>query len=160
MIRIRKASRLDTPDMARLLTAIIAQGGTTALTKPVESSDLADWMAQAPAVSAWHVAEAEGTIVGFQWIGPSGDLGPKVCEIATFVEVGRTGLGIGSALFTATAQAAKALGYNWIDATIRADNEGGLIYYQSRGFRDWDHLYGVRLENGLIVDKVRKRYDL
>lgn len=160
MIRVRRASRLDTPDMARLLTAIIMQGGTTALTTPVAASDLADWMAQAPDVSAWHVAEAESALVGFQWIGPSGDLGPEVCEIATFVEIGRTGLGIGSALFTATAQAARALGYAWIDATIRADNDGGLIYYQSRGFRDWNHLHGVRLDNGMIVDKVRKRYDL
>ena len=160
MIQVREASRLDTPDMARLLTAIIEQGRTTALTTPVQGPDLADWMAQAPNASAWHVAEAEGALVGFQWIGPSGDMGPDVCEIATFVEIGRTGLGIGSALFTATTKAAKSLGYVWIDATIRADNAGGLVYYQSRGFRDWVHLHGVRLDNGTIVDKVRKRYDL
>lgn len=146
--------------MARLLSAIIERGGTTALTRPVTGADLVDWMADSFDASAWHVAESDGAIVGFQWIGPSGDLGPEVCEIATFVEIGRTGLGIGSALFTATAKAAKALGYTWIDATIRADNEGGLIYYQSRGFRVWDRLHEVRLDNGLIVDKVRKRYDL
>ncbi|MDA0924273.1 MAG: GNAT family N-acetyltransferase, partial [Proteobacteria bacterium] len=51
-------------------------------------------------------------------------------------------------------------GYHWINATIRADNTGGLIYYQSRGFRDWRHLTDQRLANGMRVDKICKRYDL
>jgi hypothetical protein len=35
-----------------------------------------------------------------------------------------------------------------------------LAYYQSRGFRDWQVIHGVALRNGLVVDKVCKRYDL
>jgi len=160
MISVRRASTLDTPDMARLLNAIITRGGTTALTQPVTGSDLADWMSDQPNASAWHVAEADDDIVGFQWIGPHDNLPPEACDIATFVQIGRTGLGIGSALFAASASAAKSLGYVWINATIRADNDGGLIYYQSRGFRDWHHDHGVTLENGMVVDKISKRFDL
>ncbi len=160
MISVRRASTLDAPDMARLLNAIIERGGTTALTKPVTGGDMIDRMAAGAERAAWHVAENDGAILGFQWIGPYETLPPEACDIATFVQIGRTGLGIGSALFTATAKAAKELGYVWINATIRADNEGGLIYYQSRGFRDWHHDHGVRLENGMIVDKISKRYDL
>jgi hypothetical protein len=52
------------------------------------------------------------------------------------------------------------LGYAWINANIRADNEGGLIYYQSRGFRDYDRWEGYQLPSGLVVDKVLKRFDL
>jgi ribosomal protein S18 acetylase RimI-like enzyme len=52
------------------------------------------------------------------------------------------------------------LGYVWINANIRADNEGGLIYYQSRGFRDYGRREGVALASGLVVDKVLKRYDI
>ncbi|WP_299630479.1 GNAT family N-acetyltransferase [uncultured Roseobacter sp.] len=161
MIRVRKAMALDAGSMARLLNAIIEKGGTTALTRPVTGDDLQQWMASAPEQSAWHVAldDAE-EVVGFQWISPHPDLPPEAVDVATFVQMGKTGLGIGSALFTATSQAAKSLGYIWINATIRADNEGGLTYYQSRGFRDWHFDENVTLESGQIVNKVSKRYDI
>jgi L-amino acid N-acyltransferase YncA len=152
---------LDAASMARLLNAIIEKGGTTALTRPVTGIDISDWMKSDPGRSAWHVAlDQNEKVVGFQWIAPNPKLPPEAVDIATFVEIGQTGLGIGSALFTATAAAAKRLGYVWINATIRADNSGGLTYYQSRGFRDWSFDEGVRLESGLVVDKISKRYDL
>ena len=99
-------------------------------------------------------------MVGFQWISPHPKLPPEASDIATFVQIGRTGLGIGSALFSSTSQAAKDLGYIWINATIRADNEGGLTYYQSRGFRDWRFDEDVVLDSGQIVSRISKRYDL
>jgi L-amino acid N-acyltransferase YncA len=99
-------------------------------------------------------------VLGFQWVSPHPNLPPESCDIASFVQIGRTGLGIGSALFTATAAAAKALGYKWINATIRADNDGGLTYYQSRGFRTWTVDEGVQLDSGQVVNKISKRYDL
>lgn len=152
---------LDQGSMARLLNAIIEKGGTTALTRPVTGRDIADWMAVQAPRSAWHVAldEAE-QVVGFQWITPHENLPPEAVDVATFVALGQSGLGIGSALFDATRKAARDLGYQWINATIRADNEGGLTYYQSRGFRDWAYDEGVRLDSGLIVDKISKRFDL
>ena len=97
---------------------------------------------------------------GFQWIAPQPDLPADACDIATFVRIGKTGLGIGSALFNATRQAAADMGYAWINANIRADNDGGLIYYQSRGFRDYGRIENYRLGTGQIVDKVLKRYDI
>lgn len=161
MIPVRRALPLDTGSMARLLNSIIERGGTTALTRPVTSADIHDRMTAHSARSAWHVAlDDQEHVVGFQWIAPHAKLPDTAADIATYVEIGRAGLGIGSALFTATAQAAKALGYTWINATIRADNDGGLTYYQSRGFRDWAYDQAVTLDSGLIVDKISKRYDL
>jgi L-amino acid N-acyltransferase YncA len=161
MIQIRPAMPLDAGSMARLLNDIIDRGGTTALTWPVDAQDLRAWMAADPGHCAWHVAVDDAEqVVGFQWIAPHPDLPPEAVDIATFVRIGQTGIGIGSALFAATAKAAKSLGYIWINATIRADNDGGLTYYQSRGFRDWHFDQGVRLDSGLIVDKISKRYDL
>jgi L-amino acid N-acyltransferase YncA len=111
--------------------------------------------------SAWQVAlDSSERVTGFQWIEPSIDRPDEAAEIATFVQLGQGGLGIGSALFEATRRAAKELGYRIILATIRADNEGGLIYYQSRGFMDWGLLEGVPLENGTRVDKRIKRFEL
>ena len=161
MITVRRPIALDMPDMARLLNEIIAQGGTTALTRPVTGADLTEWMQFAPDRNVWHVAvDAQEKVVGFQWIEPEKDMSEDVAGIATFVQFGQTGLGIGSKLFDATRKAAKALGYVWINANIRADNEGGLIYYQSRGFQDYGVIEGYELANGDIVDKRLKRYDL
>jgi L-amino acid N-acyltransferase YncA len=161
MINVRLAIPLDSSSMARLLNEIITIGGTTALVRPVTGEDLNEWMSASPECSAWHVAlDTSEQVVGFQWVSPHPKLPPQACDIATFVQTGRTGLGIGSALFTANARAAKSLGYKWINATIRADNEGGLTYYQSRGFRTWTVDEGVTLDSGLIVDKISKRYDV
>lgn len=161
MIRVVPANRLHTGDMAEILNEIILAGGTTALAKPVTASELAGWMARAPGRTAWHVAEAEnGRVMGFQWIEPADYLPPEAAEIATFARPGHTGLGIGSKLFAATETAARHLGYRWINANIRADNTGGLAYYQSRGFEDYGRKTGVRMDNGQIVDKVLKRFDL
>lgn len=160
MIDVRRAAPLDARDMAELLSEIVAIGGTTALTDAVTPQDMLGWMERDPC-SIWHVAErADGAIVGFQWIDPHPDHGAKVGQIATFAKAGQTGLGIGSKLFEATKQAARASGYAWINAEIRADNESGLIYYQSRGFEDWGRINGYVLGDGQVVDKILKRYDL
>lgn len=161
MIRVLAAGSLHAGEMAELLNDVIAAGGTTALGSPVTPQDLTSWMAKDPARAAWHVAEnADGRVMGFQWIEPADYLPDEAAEIATFARVGNTGLGIGSKLFAATEVAARRLGYRWINANIRADNTGGLAYYQSRGFEDYGRKTGVRMDNGQIVDKVLKRYDL
>lgn len=161
MINVRPPINLDAPDMARLLNEVIEAGGTTALTRPVTGQDLQDWMETGPDHSAWHVAvDSTERIIGFQWITPADYLPPEAAEIATFVQTGQTGLGIGSALFDATQKAAKALGYVWINANIRADNDGGLIYYQSRGFQDYGIIEGYKMTDGKVVNKRLKRFDL
>lgn len=161
MISVRSGISLDSNSMAELLNTIIAEGGTTALTRPVTGQDLNDWMNAHPDKSAWHVAvNANEKVVGFQWIEPADYLPTEAVDIATFVQVGQTGLGIGSKLFDATRHAAKHLGYGWINANIRADNGGGLIYYQSRGFVDYGTIENYEMANGQKVDKVLKRFDL
>lgn len=161
MIGTRPAGFLDTRAMAELLNEIITAGGTTALTSEVTRADIQDRMARNSDRSAWHVVEDEtGDLLGFQWIAPHPELPTDAADIATFVRMGKTGLGTGSRLFQATSAAAKDMGYAWINATIRADNEGGLAYYQSQGFEDYKILRNVTLGNGLVVDKRCKRFDL
>lgn len=159
-IAIRQAGPLDTRPIADLLNEVIAEGGTTAMTEPVTPDQIRGWMARDPR-AVWHIAEAEdGTLMGFQWIDPHPRLGAEVAQIATFARVGKTGLGIGSKLFEATKSAARAEHYAWINAEIRADNAGGLTYYQSRGFEDYGRIADYPLEDGTTVDKILKRYDL
>lgn len=157
-MHIRRAGAMDTRAMAELLNEVIAIGGTTAYVEPVDAAYLKARMAEDHAI--WHLAEDDsGEVLGFQWVSPMEGTEEFVAEIATFARAGRTGLGIGSALFEATRDAARSEGYAWIRANIRADNAGGLAYYQSRGFEDYGRIEGYRLGNGQVVDKVLKRYD-
>lgn len=160
MIAVRRAGPADADPVARLLNEIIEAGGTTAMTRPVTGGDIAEWMRSDPR-AIWHIAEdADGTLLGLQWIEPSPEPGPETAEIATFTRRGRTGEGIGSALFAKTSDAAREAGFLRIHAEIRADNAGGLAYYQSRGFETVGRRTGVRLESGAVVDKVSKMFDL
>jgi len=161
MIHIRRAGALDAGPMSELLNAIIEKGGTTAFTTPVTRDRMLGWMSGTAGRAAWHLAEDEdGACLGYQLIEPHRELPPEACDVATFVRMGKTGLGVGSALFEHSRAAAKSLGYAWINATIRADNSGGLAYYQSRGFETYAHHPDQHLENGLIVDKLSKRFNL
>ena len=157
---VRRAGPLDAAPMAELLNEIIARGGTTAITRPVTADGLRTHMTgQTP--STWHLAEdAAGLVLGFQWVEGHARLGPGASDIASFVRVGRSGQGVASALFKATCAAARDLGFTWINAEIRADNAGGLAYYQSRGFERYGAIIGKRLEDGTVVDKVLMRFDL
>ena len=86
--------------MANLLNAIIRRGGTTAFTKEISGDTITSWFAKAPGHSVWFLAENDGgEILGFQSIEPHRDLPPEACDIATFVQIGQTGHGIGSNLF-------------------------------------------------------------
>ncbi len=158
---IRSGSAADLRQASDLLNTIVAAGGTTALTTELDREALGGWLLNDPDYSAWQVAETEaGDILGFQWIGRVDVLPPEACEIGTYVKTGQTGLGVGSKLFEATKTAARGLGFSWIRAIIRADNSGGLAYYQSRGFEDYDIVRDVVLDNGMVVDKRCKRYNL
>jgi len=161
VIHIRPAGPMDARQMAELLNAVIRKGGTTAFTNEITRDTIQKWFERAPPKSLWHVAEDEaGQLLGFQYAKPHPNLPPEACDIATFVKLGATGLRIGSKLFETTKSAAHALGYKWINATIRADNAGGLAYYQSRGFEDYARLPNQTLANGQVVDKRSKRVDL
>ncbi|MEO0945592.1 MAG: GNAT family N-acetyltransferase [Pseudomonadota bacterium] len=160
-MRVLPAGSLHAREMADLLNAIIRLGGTTALTTEVTSADLKAQMAADPGQSAWHVSEdMQGHVLGFQYIVPDPSLPEGAVDIATFVKPGKNGMGIGSALFEKTKSAARSMGYTWINANIRSDNESGLTYYRSRGFEPYATLPNVRLASGLVVEKTLKRYDL
>ena len=157
---VRAAKAEDIPGMVSVLNPIIERGGTTAHTTPVSASDFSCWMNSDPELSAWSVAEERGLVLGMQWIVPNQSLPPEMCDISTFAHIENARRGVGSALFSRTAEMARGLGYLSINASIRTDNALGLAYYSALGFVDWSEKKNVTLKNGLIVDKVCKRYEL
>ncbi len=150
--------------MAELLNEVIVAGGTTAHQRTFDAARMRHHYIAPNGLIACTVAEQDRAIVGFQcliWPDAEGDPFPDGWAIiATFAALDRKGQGIGTALFRATRKAAAEAGVCTIDATIRADNAGGLRYYEKIGFRDYDRLCALPLRDGTKVDRIRKRFDL
>jgi L-amino acid N-acyltransferase YncA len=160
-ITIRAFEQNDLPQMTELLNEIIEIGGTTAYLSPLQTSDIAEWTKRKVAHARWNVAQDEtGRIVGFQWAESHPNLPPEAASIATFVRVGVVVAGIGSKLFEATSTQMRALGFEWINASIRSDNESGLRYYAKMGFADWEVDPNATLSDGRVTGKNHKRFDL
>ncbi|OOO20004.1 GNAT family N-acetyltransferase [Rhizobium sophoriradicis] len=155
-MHIRRAVSADAEELCSLLNEIILAGGTTALETPLTAAEFADWFIDGEFPLVCYVAEHDRSLVGFQSL--SGDPPKGYADIATFARMSPKISGAGSALFPATRAAAEELGLEFINATIRADNVGGLAYYAKMGFEPYDRLIQVPLLDGRPVDRVKKRF--
>lgn len=160
----RGATASDAEAMTGILNRIIEAGGTTAHQSPFDPERMRRHYISPANIVFCTVAELDGRVVGFQslvWPDAEGQPFPEGWAIiASFVDADAAGQGVGRALFAATRDAALQAGVETIDATIRADNSGGLAYYASLGFADYDVLHSVPLRDGARVDRIRKRFDL
>ncbi len=159
---IRKTQRSDVNGLLALLNRIIAIGGTTAIEEPLSAEEFIEWFLEADILESSVCAIDRDTDepVGFQIASHFGDIPADWVDIGTFVKSGLHKSGIGSALFKATLAGLDGKGLVAINATIRADNTGGLAYYSSRGFKDYKVLEAVPLADGTAVDRICKRFDL
>lgn len=163
-IKLRPATSADADTLAALLNQIIKTGGTTAHLNPFDAPRMLNHYIAPPLAIRCFVAEVGGTIAGFQalewsdpnWPGPD-SLPADWALIASFVDADFQGRGIGKALFTKTLAAAQSAGARCIDATIRADNQGGLAFYTSLGFTDYSRLRDIPLSDGTLLDRIRKK---
>lgn len=151
---IRKAIPEDREAITAILNDVIEIGGTTAYETPKEPTFFDRFIQPEDDRTFIHVAVSDGEVVGFQWMNPD-DTGMGL--IATFAQAGTTKRGIGSALFKYTLKCCRDAGYTVLDATIRADNTGGLAYYSKMGFEDHSVTKGQPLKDGTPVDRVHKR---
>lgn len=158
-MNLRAATPADAPAMTALINRIIAIGGTTAHQHPfTEARVLRDYI-EGPEVICCFIAEADG-LLGFQSLGRNPALAEGWGDIGTFVDPGRQRTGAGAALFAATCRAARTAGVSVINATIRADNLPGLGFYGRRGFVDYAHDPDYALQDGRVVGRVSRRFDL
>jgi L-amino acid N-acyltransferase YncA len=159
---IRSVLPDDAPELTALLNAVIARGGTTALEEAFTVERLAQTYLNGPNVLICLVAidTETGCIEGFQTLGRYPNLPDDIGDIGTFARADGAQRGVGSALFTEMAERARALGLSAMNATIRADNEGGLAFYGKQGFVDYSVTAAVPLKDGTPVDRINKRYPL
>jgi GNAT superfamily N-acetyltransferase len=158
---VRPTVRADAEALADLLNEIITAGGTTAYQVPFTPEGFAEAHIDGSAVLTSVVAhDGDGVPMGFQILLRDERLPEGWGDIGTFARRGMTTRGIGSALFAATRAAAKRLGLVGINATIRADNVGGLTFYGKQGFVDHSVASAVPLNDGTPVDRISKRFAL
>lgn len=86
--------------------------------------------------------DPHGTVLGFQsleraWAGNPYGIGPGQGAIGTHIVPDAQGRGVGRRLFDETRRAATEAGVIALDATIGADNAGGIGYYEAMGFRSY-----------------------
>jgi len=155
---VRPVTSADAAELAELLNAIIARGGTTALETPYTAAALdAAYLTGREVICCFVAVGADGRLEGFQTLGRYPALPDGYGDIGTFARVDGTQRGVGSALFAATLAHAQRLGLAGINATIRADNAGGLAFYTRMGFRDHHVTHAVPLQDGAPVDRISKR---
>jgi L-amino acid N-acyltransferase YncA len=159
-VTVRYTRPEDVPELTRLLNDIIRAGGTTAIETPLTESELAEWFVTGGPVVSSVMAERDRQALGFQMISTFDPLPHGWADIGTYVRIGATGGGIGSALFRRTCANARAAGLTTLKATIRADNAPGLAYYARIGFRDYDTNPSFTLSDGRVVGQVHRRFDL
>jgi L-amino acid N-acyltransferase YncA len=159
---VRPVAPDDASPLAELLNVVIARGGTTALEDAFTPDALAETYLSGTNVLICLVAVDPTTnrIEGFQTLGRYPNLPDDIGDIGTFARVDGVQRGVGSALFTAMAARARALGLSAINATIRADNTGGLAFYSKQGFVDHSVTVAVPLRDGTPVDRIHKRFSL
>lgn len=160
---VRDVRAEDAGELAELLNAIIARGGTTAFEEPFTPQGLsATYLIGPHMISAVVAVDREtGRFEGFQILGDFGDpMAGGTGDIGTYVRVDGKQRGVGTALFAATCANARARGVTVLNATIRGDNTGGRTFYGKMGFVDHAVRAGVPLADGTPVDRIYKRYFL
>ncbi|MCY0147270.1 GNAT family N-acetyltransferase [Hoeflea sp. G2-23] len=157
---IRQAQTGDVRELVELLNQVIDAGGTTAIEEPLTEAEFKHWFLSGPDCVGCHVAVMPDlSIAGFQALEKCSRLPDGWIDVATFTRRPRVP-GVGSALFPVTRDYARNAGFTMINATIRADNAGGMAYYAKLGFIDYSVVTGVALSDGTRVNRVSRRYAL
>lgn len=160
-LTVRPARAEDSAELTELLNVIIAIGGTTALETPYSAQAFRRYFIDGPdSLSCFVAQDAAGGLAGFQALGRIAALPPGWGDIGTFARVTPKVAGVGRVLFAATRQWARDTGLTTLNATIRADNAGGLAYYAAMGFETYRVVPDMPLREGAPVDRIWKRFDL
>lgn len=156
---VRPARADDAPALLAILDAIVRIGGTTAVEEPLDEPTFRAWFMEGDGHVACFVAVDDADVpLGYQSLRRDAALPPGCVDIATYARPEPKVPGVGRALFASTLSHARERGLSEINATIRADNAGGLAYYTAMGFVDHAVKTAVPLRDGTPVDRLSKRY--
>ena len=158
-LHIRAACVEDAAAILTVLNPIIEARCHTVLDTPFTLAEERAFIEAFPECGVFHVAErgAEGEIVGFQDVEPFATYThafDHVGVIGTFVRLDCRRQGVGRALFDATFDAARDLGYEKLFTFIRSDNDAALSAYGSQGFREIGVASRHAKIDGVHIDEI------
>jgi L-amino acid N-acyltransferase YncA len=165
-IAIRDATPADAEPIAGILNSIIAAGIYTALDTPFSVDEERAFIERFPARGMFHVAVADGRVVGFQNVEPFATYThafDHVGVIGTYVDLELRRRGIASRLFDATFAKASRKGFEKLFAFVRSDNQAALHTYLRQGFeiigtaRDQAKIGGRYIDEVLIEARTTGR---
>lgn len=166
-IKYRQSTESDAQAMVDIINPIIEAGGTTAYTEPYTVEKMIARQIARPSQVSSLLACEDDAILAYQCLYRAEPSELPYIEdpdgfaiIASFARIGIQGKGIGMSMIEHTKFIARTEGFRAIDATIRADNVGGLAYYTKCGFEDVARTTGSKLADGTIVDRIHKVYYL
>ena len=158
IITVRTATLDDAAELCTILNEIIQIGGTTAIESPLtEDEFIAYFLHGGSHLCCFTAIDESGVLAGFQALERHSELPDDWADIATFARVKPKTAGIGRALFNQSKFYAAGSGFSAINATIRADNHGGLMYYEKMGFETYAVKKNIPLSDGTMVDRISKR---
>jgi len=159
-IETRHATKHDAAALCSILNEIIVIGGTTAYQKNLNEANFREHFLTGDNCINCFVAHQSDSILGFQALSLRSDLPVGWVDIATFARANPKVKGVGTALFNCTKLYLNGEKYTHINASIRADNRSGLVYYTKMGFTDYNVRKGVPLQDGTPVDRISKQFEI
>lgn len=156
---VRESLVADAGALVELLSTLIRIGGTTAHEEPYTAQTFKHiYLAGDALITSVTAEDQTGKLLGFQSVSKNPALPDNLGDVGTFVHTDYVNKGIGTALFKKTRGLTTTLNLEALHATIRADNIGGLAYYDKMGFINYDHQPAVPLKDGTKVDRISKRF--
>lgn len=157
-VRVRPAGPGDATALRDILNTIVAIGGMTAIESPLPLEAFKKYFLEGASFILCLVAEDSITSLplGFQGLTRHMELPDKWADIGTFTRSDPKVPGVRRALFAETKIQARKDKLTAINAAIRADNHGGLAYYDKMRCRTFQVAESVPLRDGTpgaIVDR-------
>jgi len=131
---VRSATEADLPAIAGIYNWAVSQTFATIDSEPLSSEEVASWYAAHVKRNPLIVAEEDGEVIGWARLMPWKQRGFDIVEDLVYVDPVHQGRGIGRELLERLVEAARALGYRTVVASVAADNSSGLKLHQSLGF--------------------------
>lgn len=154
---IRPGTLADADGIATVLNAVVREGGRTITGRTFTIPQERAFLRAMPKRSVLHVALLGQVVVGFQEVMPYATYTHTMDHVGsagTFIQAAVRGRGLGRALSAATWAAARALGYNKLVITVRADNAEAQAFYVRLGFQYCGRLSRQAFVDGRYVDEL------
>lgn len=133
---IRGATTSDAAAIARIYNHYVEHSTATFDTEPKSVADRIEWIAERGATHPVFVTEIDGEVVAWGALSQyrSRNAWAGTAEVAVYVDVQRTGQGLGPALLERLVAEARRAGLHVLVSQIVADNVASLAMTQRAGF--------------------------